>query len=113
MAWSRAMNSAVRSSFRHPRPQIRRELVELLYTALPQVAAIGLTSVIGGVALAWMSGDLVYSIISVFVFITAVGRIVSLHLYKSRGPYASDAGVIRWEKRWRAGYGKSAGVPKL
>lgn len=113
MAWSRAMQRLVRSSFRHPRPQIRRELVEMLYTALPQVAAISLTSVIGGVALAWMSGDIVYSIVSFFVFITALVRIVSLHLYKSRGPKASDAGVIRWERIYGVGcaaFGASLGM---
>lgn len=107
------MQSAVRSSFRHPSPQIRRELVELLYTSLPQVAAISLTSVIGGVSLAWMSGDLVYSIISFFVFITAAGRIVSLFLYKSRGPQASDAGVVRWERLYGIGaaaFGVSLGM---
>jgi diguanylate cyclase (GGDEF)-like protein len=107
------MDSAVRSSFRHPNPQIRRELVELLYTSLPQVAAIGLTSVIGGVALAWMSGDPVYSIISLFVFITAASRIVSLRLYKLRGAHASDAGVIRWERIYGIGaatFGVSLGM---
>lgn len=107
------MQRLVRSSFRHPSPQIRRELVELLYTALPQVAAIGLTSVIGGVALAWMSGDPVYWIISVFVFITAAGRLVSLRLYHSRGLHASDAGVVRWERIYGIGaaaFGASLGM---
>ncbi len=109
----RAMQNAVRSSFRHPSPQIRRELVELLYTSFPQVAAISLTSVIGGASLAWMSGDVVYSIISFFVFITASARLVSLHLYKSRGPLASDAGVIRWERLYGVGaaaFGASLGM---
>lgn len=107
------MKRLAHSSFRHPSPQIRRELVELLYTALPQVAAIGLTSVIGGVALAWMSGDLVYWIISFFVFVTASARLVSLHLYKSRGPKASDAGVVRWERLYGVGaaaFGASLGM---
>lgn len=113
MAWSRVMQRLVQSSFRHPSPQIRRELVELLYTAMPQVAAIGLTSVIGGVSLAWMSGDLGYSIISVFVFVTAVGRLVSLRLYKSHGAKASDAGVARWERIYGVGaaaFGASLGM---
>ena len=113
MAWSRVMQSAVRSSFRHPSPQIRRELVELLYTSLPQVAAISLTSVIGGVALAWMSGDLVYWIVSFFIFITTASRIVSLRLYRLRGPQASDAGVIRWERVYGIGaaaFGASLGM---
>lgn len=107
------MQRIVRSTFRHPNPQIRRELVEMLYTALPQVAAISLTSVIGGVALAWMSGDLVYAIISFFVLVTAAGRLVSLHLYKSRGPAASDAGVARWERIYGIGaaaFGASLGM---
>ena len=43
------MQSAIQPSFRHPHPRIRRELVEMLYTSMPQVAAISLTSLIGGV----------------------------------------------------------------
>lgn len=107
------MQNDIRSSFRHPNSQIRRELVELLYTSLPQVAAISLTSVTGGVALAVMSGDLVYFIISAFIFITAMGRLVSLHLYKSRAAGASDATVIRWERVYGIGaaaFGMSLGM---
>ena len=33
------------SRYLHPDPRIRRELVDLLYTSLPQVSAIGVTSV--------------------------------------------------------------------
>lgn len=106
VAWSRAMQHAARSSFRDPSPQVRRELVELLYTSLPQVAAIGLTSVIGGVSLAWMSGDAVYWILSIVVFMTAAGRLASLRLYTSRGPRASDAGVVGWERAY--GFGAAA-----
>jgi diguanylate cyclase (GGDEF)-like protein len=97
------MKHVLRSSFRDPGPQIRRELVELLYTALPQVAAIGLTSVMGGVSLAWMSGDPAYWIISAVVLLTATARLMSLRLYKSHGPDASDVGVVRWERAYGLG----------
>jgi len=87
----------------HPDPRIRRELVDLLYTSLPQVSAIGLTSVIGAVTLAAMSGDIGYGVISVFIFITAAARIYSLFRYKSRAAQFSDAEVIRWERLYGAG----------
>lgn len=39
-----------------PRSGIRRELIEMLYTALPQVAATAGTSIVGAVSLAVVSG---------------------------------------------------------
>lgn len=110
------MQSAIQPSFRHPHPRIRRELVEMLYTSMPQVAAISLTSLIGGVALAWMSGDVVFAVISILIFITAAGRLVSLHLYNSRGVGAAvggDAEVVRWERIYGIGsaaFGASLGL---
>jgi len=91
------------SRYLHPDPRIRRELVDLLYTSLPQVCAIGFTSVTGAVALAVMSGDAGYAVISVFIFITAAARIYSLFRYKSRAAHFSDADVIRWERLYGAG----------
>lgn len=108
----RAMQNA-RSSLRHPRPEIRRELIEMLYTSLPQVAAISLTSVIGGVALAWMHRDFAYAVASGFIFVTASARLFSLHLYSSRGPHASDAQVMVWERIYGIGsaaFGLSLGM---
>jgi diguanylate cyclase (GGDEF)-like protein len=91
------------SRYLHPDPRIRRELVDLLYTSLPQVCAIGFTSVTGAMALAVMSGDTGYAVISVFIFITAAARIYSLFRYKSRAAHFSDADVIRWERLYGAG----------
>ncbi|MDA9465611.1 diguanylate cyclase [Bradyrhizobium sp. CCBAU 53415] len=91
------------SRFLHPDPRIRRELVDLLYTSLPQVSAIGVTSVTGAAALTLMSGDIGYALISVFIFITAAARIASLFRYKSRGTQLSDADVIGWERLYGAG----------
>jgi len=91
------------SRYLHPDARIRRELVDLLYTSLPQVSAIGLTSVTGSVALAVMSHDIGYAAISVFIFITAAARIYSLLRYRSRAAQFSDADVIRWERLYGAG----------
>ncbi len=91
------------SRYLHPDPRIRRELVDLLYTSLPQVSAIGLTSVTGAVALAVMSGDIGYAVISVFIFVTAAARIYALFRYRSRAAQFSDADVIRWERLYGAG----------
>jgi diguanylate cyclase (GGDEF)-like protein len=91
------------SRYLHPDPRIRRELVDLLYTSLPQVSAIGVTSVTGAVALAVMSGDTGYAVISAFIFITAAVRIISLLRYKSRAAQFTDADVIRWERLYGAG----------
>lgn len=98
-----AMSLTMLSRFLHPDPRIRRELVDLLYTSLPQVSAIGVTSVTGAAALTLMSGDTGYAVISVFIFITAAARIASLFRYKSRAAQFSDADVIRWEGLYGAG----------
>ncbi len=98
-----AMTLTMLSRFLHPDPRIRRELVDLLYTSLPQVSAIGVTSVTGAAALTLMSGDTGYAVISVFIFITAAVRIASLFRYKSRATQFSDADVIRWEGLYGAG----------
>jgi diguanylate cyclase (GGDEF)-like protein len=98
-----AMPFTVLSRFLHPDPRIRRELVDLLYTSLPQVSAIGVMSVTGAVTLAVMSGDTGYAVISVFIFITAAARVYSLFRYKSRAAQFSDADVIRWERLYGAG----------
>ncbi|ULK95739.1 diguanylate cyclase [Bradyrhizobium sp. I71] len=97
------MSLTMLSRFLHPDPRIRRELVDLLYTSLPQVSAIGVTSVTGAAALTLMSGDTGYAVISVFIFITAAARIASLFRYKSRAAQFSDADVIRWEGLYGAG----------
>lgn len=97
------MQPAASSSFRHPNPQIRKELVELLYTSFPQVVAISGTSVMGAIAMAAISGDQGYAIIAFFILITASARLCSLHLYKSRAAQFSDSDVIRWERIYGIG----------
>lgn len=101
------------SSFRNPDPQTRRELVELLYTSLPQVAAISLTSVIGAVALAGMSGDATYTVAAICIFVTAIARLCSLRIYARRAAPLSDREVIRWERIYGIGaaaFGASLGL---
>jgi diguanylate cyclase (GGDEF)-like protein len=97
------MAPALFSRFLHPDPRIRRELVGLLYTSLPQVMAINVTSVTGAVALALISGDAGYAVIALLILITASARIFSLLRYKSRAAQLSDADVVRWERLYGAG----------
>jgi diguanylate cyclase (GGDEF)-like protein len=92
------MKPAAFFSFPHPNPGIRRELVELLYTSLPQVMAISATSVCGGVALAILSGDAGYALISFLIFVTATVRLTSLYRYKAHAPNLSDRDVVIWER---------------
>ncbi|WP_213771050.1 diguanylate cyclase [Bradyrhizobium sp. dw_78] len=89
--------------FLHPSSSIRRELIELLYTSLPQVMAITVTSVSGAVALAIISGDVGYSVIACFILITSTARLYSLHLYRSRSANFSDEDVVRWERIYGVG----------
>jgi diguanylate cyclase (GGDEF)-like protein len=98
-----AMPLTVLSRFLHPDPRIRRELVDLLYTSLPQVMAISVTSVTGAVTLAVIGGDSGYAVISFFILITASVRVVSLWRYKARAAQFSDADVVRWERIYGAG----------
>ncbi|MGP9811025.1 diguanylate cyclase domain-containing protein [Rhodopseudomonas sp. NSM] len=91
------------SRFLHPDPRVRRELVDLLYTSLPQVMAISVTSVIGAVALTVIDGDPGYAVIALLILITASARIASLLRYKSRAGKLSDVEVVRWERIYGAG----------
>ncbi|MFX8684979.1 hypothetical protein ABTM63_19385, partial [Acinetobacter baumannii] len=84
------MPITVLSRFLHPDPRIRRELVDLLYTSLPQVCAIGLTSVTGAVTLAALHGDVGYAVIAGAILAIGIARIYSLMLYKSRAGRLSD-----------------------
>ncbi|MBI5132156.1 MAG: diguanylate cyclase [Rhodopseudomonas palustris] len=97
------MPITVLSKYLHPDPRIRRELVELLYTSLPQVMAIGVTSVTGAAALALIDGDPGYAAITVLILITAAARVVSLLGYKTRAAQFSDADVVRWERLYGLG----------
>ncbi|MDR3467699.1 MAG: GGDEF domain-containing protein [Xanthobacteraceae bacterium] len=97
------MPLTVLSRFLHPDPRIRRELVDLLYTSLPQVMAISVTSVTGAVTLAVISGDTGYAVISFLILAMASARIVSLLRYKARAAQFSDADVVRWERIYGAG----------
>lgn len=92
------MRRALFSNFLHPDPAIRRELVDLLYTALPQVMAINVTSVLGAGVLAAISRDPGYAVITFAILINAIGRVVSLLRYKTRAVRLSDKDVIRWER---------------
>jgi diguanylate cyclase len=92
--------------FPNPNPSIRRELVDLLYTSFPQVLAINVTAASGAIALAMISGDIGYGVISSLILITATARFISLGLYRARSANFSDADVLRWERVY--GLGASA-----
>ncbi len=86
-------------------PRTRRHAVH--------VAAISLTSVTGAIALAAMSGDTAYAVISFLILIAAIARLCSLHLYKSRAAQVSERAVVRWERIYGAGaaaFGISLGM---
>lgn len=80
-------------------PSVHRELVDLLYTALPQVGAIALTALTGAVALAMVSGDQGYAVIAVLILLTAALRISGLLRYP-RGSPLTPVEVLRWERAY-------------
>ena len=86
----------------HPNPAIRRELVDLLYTSLPQVTAINAAAITGSVALAAAHRDPGYIAISFAIVVNAIGRTVSLLRYKRQAARLSDEDVIRWERIYAA-----------
>jgi diguanylate cyclase (GGDEF)-like protein len=94
---------AAPSSFLHPHPGIRRELVELLYTSLPQVVSINVAAVAGAVMLFLISGDIGYAVSAFFIFLLAAVRTITLLRFKSRNTRISDADVVRWERIYAAG----------
>nr|WP_041756188.1 GGDEF domain-containing protein [Bradyrhizobium sp. ORS 278] len=91
------------AKFIHPNPAIRRELVDLLYTSLPQVMSINAAAITGSVTLAILHRDPGYIAIACAIFINAVGRVVSLLRYKQHAARLSDQDVILWEKIYAAG----------
>ncbi|WP_316219405.1 diguanylate cyclase domain-containing protein [Bradyrhizobium sp. SZCCHNR2026] len=97
------MGPGLLSRFLHPNPAIRRELVDLLYTSLPQVTAINAASITGSVALAAAHRDPGYIAITCAIVINAIGRMVSLLRYKRRAARLSDKDVIHWERIYAAG----------
>ncbi|MFT4279424.1 MAG: diguanylate cyclase [Rhodopseudomonas sp.] len=97
------MPLTVLSKYLHPDPRIRRELVDLLYTSLPQVMAIGVTSVTGALALTLLDDDPGYAVITFFILVTASARVFSLMRYKARAAHFTDADVVRWERLYGAG----------
>ncbi|MEW6641759.1 MAG: GGDEF domain-containing protein [Pseudomonadota bacterium] len=88
-----------------PRPDIRRELIEMLFTSLPQVAATVATSVTGAVSLAVVSGNIQYVVVSGAITLTGTARLVSLWAYQRRLAHGalSDAEVLQWERIYGAG----------
>ena len=103
MAHGDAMGQGLLFDFSHPNPAIRRELVALLYTSLPQVMAINVTSVVGAFTLAALNHDPGYIAIAFAILINAVGRVVSLLRYKARADSLSDQDVILWERIYGVG----------
>ncbi|MGJ5140275.1 diguanylate cyclase domain-containing protein [Bradyrhizobium oligotrophicum] len=97
------MGHGLLSRFIHPNPAIRRELVDLLYTSLPQVMSINAAAITGSVTLAVLHGDPGYIAISFAIIVNAIGRVVSLLRYKQYAGRLSDRDVILWEKVYAAG----------
>ena len=91
------------SRFVDPNPAIRRELVELLYTSLPQVMSINAAAITGSVTLAVLHRDPGYIAITFAIIVNAIGRVVSLLRYKQRSARLSDRDVVLWEKVYAAG----------
>lgn len=99
------MVAASRSAPADLHARVRSELVDLLYTALPQVAAISATAVVGGATLAWLSGDALYIAITAALTATAALRLIGLARYPRTGTLSPEE-VWRWE----LGYGLGAGA---
>ncbi|NPV24562.1 GGDEF domain-containing protein [Bradyrhizobium aeschynomenes] len=97
------MGHGLLAKFIHPNPAIRRELVDLLYTSLPQVMSINAAAITGSVTLAVLHRDPGYIAITFAIVVNAIGRVVSLLRYKQHGGRLSDPDVILWEKVYAAG----------
>ncbi|WP_035646123.1 GGDEF domain-containing protein [Bradyrhizobium sp. ORS 285] len=97
------MGQGLLSRFIHPNPAIRRELVDLLYTSLPQVMSINAAAITGSVTLAVLTRDPGYIAIACAIIVNAIGRVVSLLRYKQHASRLSDRDVILWEKVYAAG----------
>ncbi|MGY3450280.1 diguanylate cyclase domain-containing protein [Bradyrhizobium sp. USDA 4353] len=97
------MGQGLLSTFIHPNPAIRRELVDLLYTSLPQVMSINAAAITGSVTLAVINRDPGYIAIACAIIVNAIGRVVSLLRYQQHAARLSDRDVILWEKVYAAG----------
>ncbi|MGC2779144.1 MAG: GGDEF domain-containing protein [Bradyrhizobium sp.] len=97
------MGHGLLSKFIHPNPAIRRELVDLLYTSLPQVMSINAAAITGSVTLAVLHRDPGYIAIAFAIIVNAIGRVVSLLRYKQHSARLSDRDVILWENVYAAG----------
>lgn len=96
------MVAASRSAPADLHASVRRELVDLLYTALPQVGTIGAMGVIGAATLTGLSGDPAYAAITVLIALTAGLRVWSLLCYPRSQPLSPDQ-VVWWERAYGAG----------
>lgn len=96
------MAPLIPSPHRSLHPAVHRELVELLHTALPQVAAISAMALIGTGALALASGDIGYGLIAAAVLVTAAIRLVGLRLYP-RSHALAPRDVLKWKRIYGAG----------
>ncbi len=86
-----------------PHPAIRRELVDLLYTSLPQVMAVNAAAITASVMLAALHRDPGYIAIACAIIVNAIGRVVSLLRYKRHASPLTDRDVVHWEKIYAAG----------
>ncbi len=86
-----------------PHPTVRRELVDLLYTAFPQVLALCVTSAIVAATLFVLQRDPVYAVTAVLIVVIGAGRLASLWLYPAHRPHLSEREVILWERVYGIG----------
>ncbi|TAH67815.1 MAG: GGDEF domain-containing protein [Rhodopseudomonas palustris] len=96
------MNRQVLSEPQSAHPTVRRELVDLLYTAFPQVLALCVTSAIVAVTLTLVTPDPVYALTAVLIVVIGAGRLLSLWRYPRRAAL-SDRQVVYWERVYGIG----------
>lgn len=88
--------------YRPLHPSVHRELVELLYTSLPQICASSGTAFIGAFALALQSGDRGYAVITVLIGLASLLRLYWLLSYP-RTRALDHAEILKWERRYGIG----------
>lgn len=83
-------------------PAVHRELVDLLYTALPQVGAIVGAASMGAAGLAFGHSDLAYALTAALIAATGGLRLFWLTRYP-RGVAMDRAELLHWERRYALG----------
>ena len=96
------MAPLIPSPYRSLHPVVHRELVDLLHTAQPQVAAIATMALTGAAALALSRGDAGYGLVTLAILVTAIIRLTALRRYPRSRPLLPQE-VLRWERIYGTG----------